>query len=190
MLPNGGLSTGKIRWHSKDISPVLQAYYTLKSIEVPFNSELKKTFLEINPTAKMYDWRSAPAEFAKATGITDKYHFPPPEMHAALVKVLTDFIRPSPDDDFVVAHNPLYSGCAILKLLLEYNACGISLANYHKSIFTAAHLYNALRQLHLLDQPWPVMDKIIQIHQKAIIANAISTKTTDMYDRLKYRINL
>ncbi|KAF2751936.1 hypothetical protein M011DRAFT_473232 [Sporormia fimetaria CBS 119925] len=174
-LPNGGLSIGgNIRWHQDGIAPVLESYYMLLSIKLPLLSHLKKTLLQITPTAKMYDARSVPAEFRRATGSTDRYDEPTPEMAAALDRVFTDFIKPSPDDDFVTTHNP----------------AGVNLANYHRSIFTAAHLYNAVRQLQLLKKPWPVMDRIIQIHQRAIFADAIPTRTVDMCDRLRYRLNL
>jgi len=47
-----------------------------------------------------------------------------------------------------------------------------------------AHLYNGVRQLHLLNEKSPIMERIIQMHTKAIFADAIRTKTKDLAARL------
>lgn len=99
------------------------------------------------------------------------------------------FIQPSPDNDFAMIHNPLLSGSILLRLMLEYHELGLALANHHLSIFTVAHMYNGLRQLRMLDASWPVMGRIIELHKKAIFANDILTKTSDMADRFSYRID-
>lgn len=98
-------------------------------------------------------------------------------------------IKPSPDNDFAMVHNPLYSGTIMLKLLLDYHYLGIALSNHHLSIFCCTHLYNALQHLKMLETSWPVMDRIIELHKKSISANDIPKKTIDMAARLFYRID-
>ncbi|CAJ2500219.1 Uu.00g030720.m01.CDS01 [Anthostomella pinea] len=98
-------------------------------------------------------------------------------------------IKPAAQDEFINTHNPVYTGSVLLKLALLYHDTGLSLANHHLSIFATAHLYNALRQLHMLQDKWHVMDRIIELHKRALFADAIPTRTADMADRLKYRLD-
>lgn len=106
----------------------------------------------------------------------------------ALQSVQLNFIRPSLELDFAVTHNLSHSGSRTLKLLILYHKAGLSLANYHMSIFGVAHLYNALRQLKLLDQEWQLMEHIIELHKRALFADVIPKTLDDIWTRLKYRI--
>lgn len=76
-----------------------------------------------------------------------------------------------------------------MKLLLQYHEFGLMFANEAFPVFFMAHLYNATRQLRLLDQPWPFMDRIIALHKKALFADAIPTTLTDMNHLLHYRLH-
>ncbi|KAI0891925.1 hypothetical protein F4806DRAFT_500504 [Annulohypoxylon nitens] len=107
----------------------------------------------------------------------------------ALQSVQLSFIRPSLELDFAVTHNLSHSGSRTLKLLMLYHKAGLSLANYHMSIFGVAHLYNALRQLKLLDQEWQLMEHIIELHKRALFADVIPKTLDDIWSRLKYRIS-
>lgn len=77
----------------------------------------------------------------------------------------------------------------MLKLLLEYHNAGLLFANHHQSIAIVAHLYNALRQLRLLEEDWLFIDRIIAIHKRALFADYIPSRTSDIADRLSYRLN-
>lgn len=102
-------------------------------------------------------------------------------------RVDLDFIRPAKNPTLPLVHNPLWSGSAMLRLLLEYHRASLCAASYHTSISTTAHLYNAVRQLKMLDQPWPLMERIIELHKKSIFADVIPTKVLDMRNRFFYR---
>ncbi|KAF1835942.1 hypothetical protein BDW02DRAFT_596889 [Decorospora gaudefroyi] len=65
----------------------------------------------------------------------------------------------------------------------------LSLANRHLNIFAVPHLYNTMPQLNLLKDKWTVIDRIIEMHMKALFADASPTKTADIADRLLYRMN-
>jgi hypothetical protein len=41
-----------------------------------------------------------------------------------------------------------------------------------------------VRQLHLLEEKWPVMERIIQMHTQAVFADGIPNKTRDSAERL------
>jgi hypothetical protein len=110
-------------------------------------------------------------------------------MQSVINHLFKDFIRPNDADNFALTHNPMYAGSAMLKIVLDAQTAGLSLANWHLSIFVVAHLYNALRRLNLLEAQREVMDKIIELHKKAIFADVIPTRTVDMCDRLSFRLN-
>ncbi|RYO80856.1 hypothetical protein DL762_007429 [Monosporascus cannonballus] len=78
----------------------------------------------------------------------------------------------------------------MLRLLVEYQEAGLSLANHHLGIFAAAHIYNALRQHKMLDRPWPIMDRIIKPCRRALFADAIPTKAEDTVKRFTYIVDL
>lgn len=192
----GRLSTGGINWFNKDVNIVARSHYTMQRIERPAIPVIKTLTLQLFPEGKHYDPANAPPEIkARYGGELGKVSLdgnspPPPEVKAAIAKVMTGFIRPAPADDFSATHNPLFCGGQMLKLLLVYSEAGLALENHHRSIFVTAHLYNAARQLNMLDEPWPVMDRVIELHKKAIFADAIPTKTVDIAGRLEYRLQL
>lgn len=98
-------------------------------------------------------------------------------------------IKPNPDLDFAVNHNPLYVGTLLLNIAVLIEEVAISLANRQLSIFSSAHLYNALRQLDLIQGSWPEMEKVIEKDVDSIFAGDIPTTPKDMYSRLKFRLN-
>ncbi|KAI1779167.1 hypothetical protein F4818DRAFT_455312 [Hypoxylon cercidicola] len=99
-------------------------------------------------------------------------------------------IEPAEEDDFLVINDPMFSGSIMLKLLVEYQEAGLALANYHMAIFVVSHIYNALRQLKMLDHEWPLMERIIELHKRALFAGDIPRETNTMADRIYYRLNL
>jgi hypothetical protein len=101
---------------------------------------------------------------------------------------IAHMIRPAAKEDFALSCNPLYSGSAILMLLMECSTAGLDLANHHLSIFAVAHVYNDVRQLKLLEQSCPIMDRIIELHRRAIFADVVPSTLEDIKARMKYRV--
>lgn len=197
VLADGGIKTGGVNWTHSESGNLSKMHTLLRRIEKPGPSMMKGIMMDVKTTPKIYTWSNTTPEFRKdfreKYGGFDENLRPSSELERQVDEAMNNsewnFIKPSPDNDFLMTHNPLYSGSAMLKLLLDYHHLGLALANHHMSIFLAAHLYNALRQLKMLKTSWPVMDRIIELHKKAIFANDIPTKTFDMADRLSYRID-
>ncbi|KAF3048652.1 hypothetical protein E8E11_009366 [Didymella keratinophila] len=106
-----------------------------------------------------------------------------PEAHNEFGKALK-YVEPHPSDEFGYVKNPFYSGTVLIKMVVQYQKLGLTWANTHPSIVIMAHLYNSVRQFHLLLTRWPVMERIIELHTNAIFADAIPTKMEDMNTRL------
>lgn len=149
----------------------------------------KNVSMQVFTQPKLYTYNSSPA-WLKAQWDQEADGSPPPELMAAIDRMQLKFIHASPDDEFVRRNSPLYSGSLMLKLLLGYHSAGLSLSNHHLSIFVVAHLYNALRRLHLLEGlEWPVMERVMKLHKRALFAGAVPTMTDHMADRLSYRLD-
>ncbi|KAI2463536.1 hypothetical protein F4781DRAFT_117785 [Annulohypoxylon bovei var. microspora] len=187
MLEGGIMKTGGLNWPNSGTGTLFTVHALQKRINMPTFPLMKNLMLQIRQTPKMYTWANVPDAIKKNLDVSSR---PPPGQEAAFQNMNVDFINPAPEDDFAIIRNPMYSGGIILKLLLQYQEAGISLANHHMSIFVIAHLYNTLRQLKMLDKAWPVMDSIIELHKRAIFAGVIPTTTKDMADRLSYRLDL
>jgi hypothetical protein len=104
--------------------------------------------------------------------------------------MMKNMIRPAPAADFALTHNPLSSGTTMLQLLVKHHEAGLSLANDQLAIFVVTRLYNALRQLHMIETKWDIMERVIRLHKKALFADAIPTKTKDIADSYVYRLNV
>ncbi|OTA85081.1 hypothetical protein M434DRAFT_16208 [Hypoxylon sp. CO27-5] len=125
-------------------------------IKMPVFPLMKNFMLQIRQTPRLYTWENTAPELRERMSVDER---PPPEVQAAFQQINLDLIKPAPADDFVITHNPLYSGTILLKLLLAHQEAGLVLANDHLSIFAVAHIYNALRQLKMIDQEWQLMER-------------------------------
>ncbi|KAK2765534.1 hypothetical protein FQN54_008388 [Arachnomyces sp. PD_36] len=103
-------------------------------------------------------------------------------------KVFEGVIEPNPDLDFVVNCNPFYVGTLILNIAVLIEEAGVSLTNHQLSIFTTAHLYNALHQVGVCKARWPVLEIFIQKNMGPLFADDIPTTPETFYSRLKYRL--
>lgn len=188
-LPGRGLSTGDLNWPNSGTQFLMEAFKLMRCVEIPGLPMMKTMMLQVSTTPKMYTWDNAPPQ---VRAIMDPEMRPPPKISAAIASMNLKFIQPAPADDFALVHNPMYSGSVMLKLLLNYHDAGLSLANHHLSIFATAHLYNALRQLRMLPDTtrWPLMERIMELHKRAIFADLIPTRTRDIADRLSYRLDV
>jgi len=97
-------------------------------------------------------------------------------------------IDPNPDPALYMNKNPLYCGTLLLSQMVSTEALGIALANHHVSIFAVAHLYNALRNMDLIDFAWPDLERIIALQAGPIFANDIPTTPQEMRARFYFRL--
>jgi len=93
------------------------------------------------------------------------------------------FIMPPTDPDFLRINKPILCGKLLLNVQTAYHRQGIAIANGLNHIFPMAHLYNAMRQLGYLDQPWPAIDTIISLHIKPFFLGALPTDILSMLKR-------
>lgn len=105
-------------------------------------------------------------------------------------KLNVQLIYPNDELDFLIDHNLLYRGMAMLDLVSMTEKAGVALANGHWAVFGAAHLYNALRQLGGLDVQWPEMERLLALHAGPLFANDVPTTPTSIYERFAYRIGV
>lgn len=99
-------------------------------------------------------------------------------------------IQPNKDSNFMHTHNPLLCGTLAFQLALNREQAGISLANHHVSIFVVAHLYNALRQLEVLEERWPDIEQIIDLHIKTLFAGQLPTTPKDLHSRFSLQLGV
>ncbi|KAK4949146.1 hypothetical protein LTR10_012519 [Elasticomyces elasticus] len=154
---------GGLRWLGKDSSLMLELYGLKHSIEQPTFGEFKRSMPDMDPAIKA----------AIEKQLKEKYPDwkPPEQKHVDNAKRLNiQHIRPHEDENFLTNYNPIYCGTAALLLALKTEEAGIALANHHMTIFATAHLYNALKQLHVIDIEWPALDRIIALQVGPIFA--------------------
>ncbi|KAI1413630.1 hypothetical protein F5Y13DRAFT_198447 [Hypoxylon sp. FL1857] len=179
---------GELCWPTSGDEIVFTIYKITQSIQMPVLPSIKSQMLRIHQTPEFSGRENT---LPKLEGNMERsLEQLNPALCAIYKQMNLGLIQPAPADDFAITHNPLYSGSAMLKLLLTYQEAGLTLANHHLSIFIAAHLYNALRQLRMLDQEWPLMVHIIQQHKRALFADELLTTTKDIENRLAYRLNM
>jgi hypothetical protein len=99
-------------------------------------------------------------------------------------------VTPNRDISFYMNKNPLYCGTLILSQTVSTEAAGVALANHHLSIFTVAHLYNALRKMELTDIIWPAMEKIMKLHAGPLFADDIPSTPEEMRARFFFRMGV
>ena len=84
---------------------------------------------------------------------------------------------------FLRSH-PLLSGTIEISLRLALRETGIHLSMAWGSILYVGHLYNALRQAHIIDLGWPDMDIFIEIHSaKTLFIGNLPTTIEDCKKR-------
>lgn len=79
-----------------------------------------------------------------------------------------------------MTHGPLLCGTLMLDVDVRQAELGVALANHHLSIFATAYLYNALRQLELVDLIWPEMERIMELQVDPLFAGELTTKMAQM----------
>lgn len=96
----------------------------------------------------------------------------------------------SEDPEFQLKNNALFTGSTMIELIMCLEAAGLCIANTHMTIFTTAHLYNALRRMGVTDLHWPEMDRVIDVHKATIFANDMPHTSQEILRRLQYRTGM
>lgn len=75
-------------------------------------------------------------------------------------------------------------------MLTDFEASGISLCNWHKSIWPTAHLYNALQQMSRISKTWPEMEELIDLHMDALFAGHLPLSAYEIFVRFGLALGL
>ncbi|KAL8800988.1 MAG: hypothetical protein Q9182_004780 [Xanthomendoza sp. 2 TL-2023] len=105
-------------------------------------------------------------------------------------KMNIQMIQPSKDLYYLLTTNPIYCGLVSFNLLTDFEAAGISLCNWHKSIWPTAHLYNALQQTSCISKSWPEMDELIELHKNHLFTDHVPLSARDFYVRFALALGL
>ncbi|PVH79112.1 hypothetical protein DL98DRAFT_533306 [Cadophora sp. DSE1049] len=92
-------------------------------------------------------------------------------------------IIPSSDHTFYYNHQPVCTGLETMRLLLGANDIGISVSNNFHSFVSVAHLYNAIRQIRVLNGQWDAMEKAITTHISQLFRGKVPVDQQHIYTR-------
>lgn len=105
-------------------------------------------------------------------------------------KLNVKMIQPSKDLNFLLTTNPIYCGLVSFSILTDFEASGISLCNWHKSIWPTAHLYNALRQTSRISKTWPEMEDLMDLHMDSLFAGHLPLSAYEFFIRFALALGL
>lgn len=105
-------------------------------------------------------------------------------------KLNVKMIQPSKDLNFLFTKNPIYCGLVSFSILTDFEASGISLCNWHKSIWPTAHLYNALQQSSRISKTWPEMEELMDLHMDALFAGQLPLSAYEFFIRFALALGL
>lgn len=105
-------------------------------------------------------------------------------------KMNVKMIQPSKDLNFLFTTNPIYCGLVSFSILTDFEASGISLCNWHKSIWPTAHLYNALQQTSRISKTWPEMEELMDLHMDTLFAGHLPLSAYEYFIRFALALGL
>ena len=83
---------------------------------------------------------------------------------------------------YLLKHNPVLCGLMVYFLNSCMREFGISLTNAYDTIFSSAHLYNAVRQIQALGAEWTDMDFLILMHTpERMFVGGLPTSAEDFF---------
>ncbi|KAK5674274.1 hypothetical protein LTS10_013012 [Elasticomyces elasticus] len=175
---DGILDTGGgVRWLAKDESLMLGLHGLKIRIEHPTFGEYKRGMLDGSSEDNGLSLDSPDMDPEVKAAIEEQLNKKYPDRKPPEQKYIDNaerlniqFIRPHEDENFLINYNPIYCGTAALLLALKTEEAAIALANHHMTIFATAHLYNALKQLRVIDIEWPALDRIMELQAGPIFA--------------------
>ncbi|KAL9011045.1 MAG: hypothetical protein Q9173_004081 [Seirophora scorigena] len=170
---------------------------------------------EASGAASQRDSKTRPPKNPKFSSLSMQYHRLPDDVdfHAMRKKLVEDgvlpdgepvdpehmenarrlnikMIPPSEDLNYLFTTNPIYCGVVSFGILTDYEAAGISLCNWHKSIWPTAHLYSALQQTSSISKSWQEMDKLIDLHMDTLFAGQIPLSAHEFFVRFALALGL
>lgn len=113
-----------------------------------------------------------------------------PEYEETARRLNIKMIQPSKDLHFLLTTNPIYCGLVSFGLLTDFETSGISLCNWHKSIWPTAHLYNALQQTSSISKTWPEMEELIDLHMDDLFAGYLPLSAYEFFIRFALALGL
>ena len=113
-----------------------------------------------------------------------------PKYEETARKLNVKMIQPSKDLHFLFTTNPIYCGLVSFSILTDFEASGISLCNWHKSIWPTAHLYNALQQTSRISKAWPEMEELMDLHMDALFAGQLPLSAYEFFIRFALALGL
>lgn len=178
------------RWLAKDAEHMmnLHAMLTFWIINNPFPS-LKEKILEDHDPDQWVKVPEGMKGIMKEVEEMNNRNVLPKHMETAK-KLNIRPIEPNPELAYIFTRNPVYCGALAFNVAVDMEEAGVALANYHLTIFTMSHLYNALQQTGLLKGRWPEMDSIIKLHFKALFAGDLPTNPREFHCRFSLQLGL
>lgn len=92
-------------------------------------------------------------------------------------------VVPPDDCNFYRKSNPLTSGNLVLDMIKYQASAHARYAVLQHEVFAMCHLYNALLQLRILTDPWPMLDRIIDLHLKPLFLGVCPSTAKDALSR-------
>lgn len=108
--------------------------------------------------------------------------FPTPYLYVIVAE--SKRIMPSPDPCFMYKTNTLYCGLECICNSLLMHEVAIDWANFFGYFAGVAHIYNAVRQLGLIEGNWEVMDTAIETYIGPLFRGSLPTTQQQMHQRL------
>lgn len=132
--------------------------------KVPKFTSLEATLVRVPEGMDMEEFR---AKLMREEGIDEN----DPEViqnRANAERLGAKYLQPNPDMEFFFTHNPVYCGTVALKVLVDFEEAGLTLAKYHVVPTLLAYLYSEVRRTKLLNLEWPEVEQFIEMHTTEI----------------------
>ncbi|EEP79996.1 predicted protein [Uncinocarpus reesii 1704] len=113
------------------------------------------------------------------------------QLQENMEKLDLNFIMPPDEYEFMINRNPLYVGDSLMNLYVQTGYVGIELANHSVSIFSFAHLYNAWRQMGLVESlglEWNIIEMMMDSQIVPLFAGEFPTTPGAIASRYRYRM--
>lgn len=152
------------------------------------NPKFSTVSMKIHEVPKGVDFRDPEHQRLLRKQLVDAGHLPDegpvdPKHEETAKRLNLKMIQPPKDLNFLFTTNPIYCGLVSFSMLTDFEAAGISLCNWHKSIWPTAHLYNALQQTSSISKTWPEMEELIDLHMDALFAGQLPLSAYEFFVR-------
>jgi hypothetical protein len=145
----------------------------------------KQSVLENHPVTKAAENMWTPAQRRYLDKICSELEHPVELVEPLLAKVL-----PSEDYTFFYDHHPIYCGIESLRIALDFEKAGFQVANAFSSFASVAHIYNAAKQMHLLEGEWKSLNSAIKNNISKLFHGDLPTTPKHIFSRYFLSFNL